>query len=76
MLAELARVGEKMAEARRYYSGSSDNEADRGGAAYSAMRAAGRNLRAAVDEKTDAPPEEQRRIVEIINRAAKEIRGQ
>jgi DNA-binding PadR family transcriptional regulator len=76
MLAELARVGEKMADARRYYSGSADNEAYRGGAAYSAMRAAGRNLRAAIEEKREAPAEEQRRIVEIINRAAKEIRGQ
>jgi DNA-binding PadR family transcriptional regulator len=75
MLAELARVGERMDEARRYYAGRGSDTAE-GGAAYSAMRAARRNLGAALDEKADASPEEQRRVVEIMNRAAKEIRGQ
>jgi len=37
--------------------------------------AARRELRAALDDKRDAPPEEQRRIAEILARAAREIKG-
>ena len=39
------------------------------------MQAARRLLRSALDDKRDASPEEQRRIAEILARAAKDISG-
>ena len=70
MLAELARIGARMAEARDYFSRSSE-EADP-----APFREAKRNLKRALVEKAGAGPEEQQRIVEILLRAAREIRGQ
>ncbi len=40
------------------------------------MRAARRHLRAVLHEKEDTSPEEQRRVIDILVRAAKDIRGQ
>jgi DNA-binding PadR family transcriptional regulator len=70
MLAELARMGARMAEAREYFSRTRE-EADP-----VPFREARRNLKRALAEKANAGPEEQQRIVEILLRAAREIRGQ
>ena len=70
MLAELARMGARMAEAREYFSRTRE-EADP-----APFREARRNLKRALAEKANAGPEEQQRIVEILLRAAREIRGQ
>jgi DNA-binding PadR family transcriptional regulator len=70
MLAELARTGARMAQARDYFCRSPE-EADP-----AAFREARRNLKQALVEKASAGPDEQRRIVEILLRAAREIRGQ
>lgn len=76
MLAQLARIGEKVARARQFFR---HGEEDIGGSAEDAsatMRAARRNLKLALSEKEDASPEEQRRIIDILVRAAKDIRNQ
>jgi DNA-binding PadR family transcriptional regulator len=73
MMAELVRVGERMARARQHFA--DDEPAAGEDAAYSGMRAARRNLRAALEESAGASGEEIRRIVEILNHAAREIRG-
>ena len=73
MMAELVRVGERMAQARQRFA--EDDPSAGEDAAYSSMRAARRNLRAALEETARAAGEELRRIVEILNRAAKDIRG-
>jgi DNA-binding PadR family transcriptional regulator len=75
MLAQLARIGEKVARARQFFRHGDEAVEDSGGASTS-MRAARRNLKLALGEKDDASPEEQRRIIDILVRAAKEIRGQ
>lgn len=72
MMAELVRVGERMARARRRFV-EDDGQAEDEGAAYSSLRAARRNLRDAVAEALSRP--ELPRIVEILNRAAKDVRG-
>jgi DNA-binding PadR family transcriptional regulator len=71
MMAELVRVGDRMARARQRFA--EDDPAEAEGAAYSSLRAARRNLRAAIGEKLSR--EDLARIVEILNRAAKDIRG-
>ncbi|WP_409765066.1 PadR family transcriptional regulator [Ferrovibrio sp.] len=75
MLGQLARIGEKVARAKQFFRGGEDMEGDDADAS-SNMRAARRNLKLALLEKQDATPEEQRRIIDILVRAAKEIRGQ
>lgn len=86
MMAQLAKIGQRIAKAKRFFrSGDSDAaETDEAGFGArgsdedpsSSMKAARRNLKAALYEKDDASPEEQRRIIDILVRAAKDIRGQ
>jgi len=75
MLGQLARIGEKVARAKQFFRGGEDADEGEAGASGS-MRAARRNLKLALLEKQDASPEEQRRIIDILVRAAKDIRGQ
>ncbi|WP_300301507.1 PadR family transcriptional regulator [Ferrovibrio sp.] len=75
MLGQLARIGEKVARARQFFRGGED-AADDDADASASMRAARRNLKLALLDKQDASPEEQRRIIDILVRTAKEIRGQ
>ena len=65
ILSQIERVGQHMERVRRAFSGDDWRSSE--------MQAARRLLRAALDEKRDASPEEQRRIAEILARAAKEI---
>jgi DNA-binding PadR family transcriptional regulator len=87
MMAQLAKIGARMARARQFFRGGSDAVEDddlrRGRHGHhggddpaSSLKAARHNLKAALYEKDDASPEEQRRIIDILVRAAKEIRGQ
>lgn len=69
MLAELARTGERMARARDFFAHGED-------AGLAPFREARRNLKRALAEKSGAGSEEQKRIIEILLRAAREIRGQ
>jgi DNA-binding PadR family transcriptional regulator len=71
MLAQLKWVGEKMAHMRSAFS----NEGDQGDAMSAKLRAARARLRAALIERGDASEDEQRRIAEILDRAAEAIRG-
>ena len=86
ILAQLKWVGEKMAHVRRAFSSERDDaggDADdaqsvrdghRGGLS-GEVREARMRLRAALGDKRGAPSDEQRRIAEILARAADEIRG-
>lgn len=84
MMAQLAKIGRRIARAKQFFTGGEANEDDDAhyGSrhappdASSTMRAARHNLKAALMEKDDASPEEQRRIIDILVRAAREIRGQ
>jgi DNA-binding PadR family transcriptional regulator len=67
LLAEIERAGQKMDQMRRAFTGDEGETSE--------MRAARRFLRAVLDEKRHASPQEQRRIAEIIARAAREIGG-
>jgi DNA-binding PadR family transcriptional regulator len=67
ILSQIERVGQKMERVRRAFSGEEWRSPE--------MLAARRLLRSALDDKRDASPEEQRRIAEILARAAKEISG-
>jgi DNA-binding PadR family transcriptional regulator len=77
MLAELAKVGEKMAHIRRAFSddASIDGDEDDGPRGRSDLRRARHELRAALHHARPSSPEEARRIAEILRRAAAEIRG-
>jgi len=77
ILAQLAWVGDKMEHVRRVFAGD-----ERGGEGEQARRgwsaelnAARRALRSELSALVDAPADEQRRVAEILERAAKEIRG-
>ena len=79
ILAQLAWVGAKMEHVRRVFSDPDDTVG--GGAdgrpGWSAeLREARRALKAALAEIIDASAEEQRRVADILERAAREIRGQ
>ena len=71
ILAQLKWVGEKMGHVRSAFSG----EGDSGDRMSAKLRAARARLRAALIEKADAPDDEQRRIAEVLDHAADEIRG-
>jgi len=71
ILAQLKWVGEKMEHVRSAFTG----EGDSGDRMSTKLRAARARLRAALIEKADAPDDEQRRIAEVLDRAADEIRG-
>jgi DNA-binding PadR family transcriptional regulator len=82
MMAQLAKIGARIAKAKRFFrSGDEMPQEDedvtrRDDDPSSSMRAARRHLRAVLHEKEDTSPEEQRRVIDILVRAAKEIRGQ
>ena len=71
ILAQLKWVGEKMSAMRNAYASDSDSS----DAISAKLRAARARLRAALIEMSGASEEEQRRIAEILDRAADEIRG-
>ncbi|SDR40943.1 transcriptional regulator, PadR family [Rhizobiales bacterium GAS191] len=67
ILSQIERVGQKMEGVRRAFSREDWHAPE--------MMAARRLLRSALDEKRDASLEEQRRIAEILARAARDISG-
>lgn len=67
ILSQIERVGQKMERVRRAFAREDWRSPE--------MMAARRLLRSALDDKSDAPLEEQRRIAEILARAAREISG-
>jgi DNA-binding PadR family transcriptional regulator len=69
ILAQLKWVGEKMGAMRNAFS----NDADSGEGMSKKLRAARARLRAALMETRGASDEEQRRVAEILDRAADEI---
>ena len=73
-LSQLAQIGRRMERMRRAMAGeeiaSEEDERD-----MPEIVRARRTLKAALRDKADASAEEQQRIVEILKRAAKEIRG-
>ena len=71
MLAQLKWVGEKMGAMRNAFS----NDSDPNEAMSTKLRAARARLRAALMETRGAADDEQRRVAEILDRAADEIRG-
>ena len=71
ILAQLKWVGEKMGAMRNTFSSEGDQET----AKSAKLRAARTRLRAALIEAQGASEDEQRRIAEILDRAADEIRG-
>jgi DNA-binding PadR family transcriptional regulator len=78
ILAQLKWIGEKMAHVRRAFSGEHDNADDEHGrrrGLSADVHEARMKLRAALVDKRGAPDDEQRRIAEILARAADEIRG-
>ncbi|HUC60872.1 MAG TPA: PadR family transcriptional regulator [Alphaproteobacteria bacterium] len=76
MLAQLARAGRRMARVREFFAAEeADAAASSGGDAEAELYAARRALKLAIGGKLDAPPEEQRRVAEILKRATKELRG-
>jgi DNA-binding PadR family transcriptional regulator len=82
ILAQLKWVGEKMAHVRRAFAGEHDEVDDahgaregRRGGLSAEVHEARMRLRAALVDKRGASDDEQRRIAEILARAANEIRG-
>jgi len=76
IFAQLAWVGDKMEHVRRVFAGddSGEREGERSRRGWSSeLNAARRALRAALAATVDAPAEEQRRVAEILERAAREI---
>jgi DNA-binding PadR family transcriptional regulator len=67
ILSQIERAGQKMEQMRRAFSGDEGETSE--------MRAARRFLRSVLEEKRHASPEEQRRIAEILAKAAKDISG-
>lgn len=78
IFAQLAWVGAKMEHVRRVFAGDARaDEADDAPRGWSAeLNAARRALRRELGKLGDASAEEQRRVAEILERAAREIRGQ
>lgn len=80
ILAQLARIGERMDTVRRAFSGeppADDTDAERPGFSFRGYKEAWlarRELKAALHEKKHSSPEEYQRIAEILRRAAEEIR--
>uniref|UniRef100_UPI00311D4BB1 PadR family transcriptional regulator n=1 Tax=Ferrovibrio sp. TaxID=1917215 RepID=UPI00311D4BB1 len=74
MLAELARIGERMARARQFFAWGEDGEEAVDGEPNS-LRGIRHALRHLLREKAEAAPEEQRRVIDILARAIREIRG-
>ncbi len=68
ILSGLERIGQRMGDVRRAFSGAEEDESDS-----SDIRQHRRALRQALREKRHASPEEQRRIAEILRRAVEDI---
>jgi len=75
MLTELARIGERMARARQFFAGGEDGE-EAPDADPRSLRGMRHALRHLLRDKADASPEEQRRVIDILARAIREIRGE
>src|SRR5271169_3381279 len=76
IFAQLAWVGDKMEHVRRVFAGDEARGGEEGRRGWSAeLNAARRAVRAALAAKVDASEDEQRRVAEILERAAKEIGG-
>jgi DNA-binding PadR family transcriptional regulator len=75
MLMQLARVGERMARARQFFAWGEDAE-DAPADEPASLRNVRHALRRVLNEKAEASPEEQRRVIDILVRALKDIRGQ
>ena len=71
MMAQLARVGQKMERVRQFFAGEEASEGDKTSPLYAARR----ELRSALREKGDASAEERQRMADILLRAAQEIRN-
>ncbi len=84
LLEQLAWIGQRMEQVKRAFGGAGDGTEDfdeprregRGHDFMVAIRQARRNLKAALVAKTGASSDEQRRIAEVLERAAREIRGE
>ncbi|PJI38473.1 PadR family transcriptional regulator [Ferrovibrio sp.] len=83
MMAQLAKIGARIAKAKRFFRSGDELPAEDEGDVTrhdadpsSSMKAARRHLRAVLHDADDASPEEQRRIIDILVKAAKDIRGQ
>jgi DNA-binding PadR family transcriptional regulator len=74
IFAQLKWVGEKMDHVRRAFSGEPE-EADSGSLMWRELREARSELKAALVKKRGASAEEQRRVLDILKRAAKDIAG-
>jgi DNA-binding PadR family transcriptional regulator len=78
IFAQLAWIGAKMEHVRRVFSGDdarSDESDDRPRGWSAELNQARRTLRAALAAIIDASVEEQRRVADILERAARDIRG-
>jgi DNA-binding PadR family transcriptional regulator len=78
IFAQLAWIGAKMEHVRRVFAGDDvrASEADEHFRGWTAeLDRARRTLREALAAKADAPAEEQRRVADVLERAASEIRG-
>ncbi|HEX6958028.1 MAG TPA: PadR family transcriptional regulator [Ferrovibrio sp.] len=74
MLAELARIGERMARAKQFFAwGEEVDHAPAG--EMNSLRDVRHALKRILYDKAEAAPEEQRRVIDILARAIKEIRG-
>jgi len=71
MLSQLERIGSRMGDVRRAFTGRDDDDGDED----NEMRQARRELRRALRERKHGSAEENRRIAEILRRAAAEIMG-
>jgi len=72
VIGQLARMGEKMAHIRRWFD---YDESERGADPKSVLYEAREELREAVREKKHSSADELARIIEILRRATKDIRG-
>ena len=87
LLEQLAWIGKKMDHVRRAMSGATDEDGDEGESSdehgghhgwhrmAAPLKQARRNIKSALIEKYGASAEEQARVAEVLERAAKEIRG-
>lgn len=76
MLAELARIGERMARAKQFFAWGEEGEAEGFGGDANSLRGIRHTLRHLLRDKAEAAPEEQRRVIDILSRAIREIRGE
>ncbi|HUI16432.1 MAG TPA: PadR family transcriptional regulator [Alphaproteobacteria bacterium] len=73
MLEQLAWIGRRMEQMRRAFTG--EEAEDAGPGTHAELHEARHALRSALRERRAGGPEEERRIAEILRRAADEIRG-